>query len=183
MLTKKNIINFGILGGTFDPPHKGHLFISKLALKKFYLKKLFWVITKKNPLKSKPYLDIKKRIRLSKKITRKEKRIYIRCLEDKIKSKNTYDLLRYIKAKNKNVKVYFIIGADNLIKFHKWKNWHKIPKFAKIVVFHRKSYSIKSLNSIVRKKLKKNDLIYVNSKSINISSTSIRKFGKIDTNA
>ena len=92
-------------------------------------------------------------------------------------------LEKYTQNTNKNVKVYFIIGADNLIKFHKWKNWHKIPKFAKIVVFHRKSYSIKSLNSIVRKKLKKNDLIYVNSKSINISSTSIRKFGKIDTNA
>ena len=55
---KKNYKKIGILGGTFDPPHKGHYYISKIALKKFKLNKLFWVITKKNPLKKKPYLKI-----------------------------------------------------------------------------------------------------------------------------
>ena len=65
---KKNYTKIGILGGTFDPPHKGHLFISKVAIKKFKLNKLLWAVTKKNPLKKKPYLSIKERIKLSKKI-------------------------------------------------------------------------------------------------------------------
>jgi len=54
-LSKKNHAKIGILGGTFDPPHKGHLYISKIALKKLKLNKLIWIVTKKNPLKRQPY--------------------------------------------------------------------------------------------------------------------------------
>ena len=69
-----------------------------------------------------------------------------------------------------------MIGADNLVKFHKWNNWEKIPKIAKIAVFPRQNYSIKSLDPIALKKLNKKDWIYINSKKINISSTLIKKF-------
>ena len=175
-LSKKNYVKIGILGGTFDPPHKGHLYISKIVLKKLKLNKLIWVVTKKNPLKQKPYLSTKTRISLSKKITKKEKKIFVKYFDDKIKSINTFDLLKFIKKKNKKAKLFFLIGADNLAKFHRWNNWKKIPKLAKIVVFPRQNYSIKSLNPFALKKLNKNDLIYVNSKKINISSSLIRKF-------
>ena len=62
---KKNHKKIGILGGTFDPPHIGHLHISKVALKKLKLNVVFWLITKQNPLKNKPYLSINTRIKLS----------------------------------------------------------------------------------------------------------------------
>ena len=52
----------GILGGSFDPPHKGHVKISKIALKKVKLKKIYWIITKKNPFKKKPFFSLKERI-------------------------------------------------------------------------------------------------------------------------
>ena len=175
-LSKKNYIKIGIFGGTFDPPHKGHLYISKIALKKLKLNKLIWVVTKKNPLKQKPYLSTKARINLSKEITKKEKKIFVRYFDDKIKSINTFDLLNFIKKKNKKAKLFFLIGADNLAKFHKWNNWKKIPKLAKIIIFPRQNYSIKSLNPIASKKLNKKDFIYINSKKINISSSLIRKF-------
>jgi len=110
---------------------------------------------------------------LSKKITRKEKKIFVRYFDDKIKSNNTFDLLNYIKKRHKKIKLYFLIGADNLVKFHKWYNWKKIPKLAKIVVFPRKNHS---RNSIATNNLNKKDLIYINSKLINISSSLIRKF-------
>ena len=172
---KKNIIKYnkiGILGGTFDPPHEGHFYISKIALKKLKLKKILWIITKKNPLKNKPHLKIKERIKLSKKITKKEKKITIKYFDDKIRSTSTFDLLNYLKKKIK-ANLFFLIGADNLKKFHKWKNWRKIPKLAKIVVFPRENYSFAS---IATKKLNKNDFIYIKSKKINISSSIIRKF-------
>jgi nicotinate-nucleotide adenylyltransferase len=109
-------------------------------------------------------------------MTEKEKKIFVKYYDDKIKSINTFNLLNYIKKKNQKTKLFFLIGADNLAKFHKWKNWEKIPKLAKIAVFPRQNYSIKSLNSIASKKLSKKDLIYINSKKINISSSLIRKF-------
>ena len=175
-LFKKNHKKIGILGGTFDPPHTGHLYISKIALKKLKLDSLIWIITKQNPLKQKPYLSTKTRMKLSKDITKSQKKIFVKCLDDKIKSINTFDLLNYLKKKNKKIKLFFLIGADNLINFHKWNKWKKIPELAKIVVFARANCSTKALNSIASKKLKKSDWMYINSKNMNISSSLIRKF-------
>ena len=175
-LSKKNYTKIGILGGTFDPPHKGHIHISKIALKKLKLNKLIWIVTKRNPLKRKPYLSTRVRINLSKEITKKEKKIFVKYFDDKVKSINTFNLLNFIKKKNQKTELFFLIGADNLAKFHKWNNWKKIPKLAKIAIFPRQNYSIKSLNPIASKKLNKKDLIYMNSKKINISSSLIRKF-------
>ena len=169
---KRDYIKIGILGGTFDPPHKGHLYISKIALKKLRLKKILWVITKKNPLKNKPYLKLKERMKLSKEITKKNKKISIKYFDEKIKSTSTFNLLNYIKGKTK-ADLFFLMGTDNLKKFHKWKNWKQIPKLAKIVVFPRENYSF---SSIATKKLHKNDFMYIKAKKIDISSSIIRKF-------
>ena len=175
-LYKKNYNKIGILGGTFDPPHIGHLHISEIALKKLKLDVVIWIITKQNPLKQKAYLSKKIRLSLSKDMTKSKKRIFVEYLDDKIKSENTFDLLTFLKKKNKKIKLFFLIGADNLIKFHKWSRWKKITELAKIIVFARPNYSIKAINSIVSKKLKKKDWMYINSKKMNISSSLIRKF-------
>ena len=175
-LFKKNHNKVGILGGTFDHPHIGHVKISKIALKKFNLNKLIWIVTKKNPLKIKPYFSRKMRIKLCKDLIKNYKKISVKYFDDIVKSKNTYDVLKYLKNKNKGIELYFIIGADNFIKFHKWNNWRNIPKIAKLVVFGRANYSVKALKSVAAKKLKKDEWIYINSKKINISSSLIRKF-------
>jgi len=169
---KRNFVKIGVLGGTFDPPHKGHLYISEIALKKLRLKKILWVVTKKNPLKNKPYLKLKERINLSKEISKKNKKISIKYFDKRIGSANTFNLLNYIKRKT-GANLFFLMGADNLKKFHKWKNWKQIPKLAKIVVFPRKNHSHYSIAS---NNLSKKDLIYMKSKLVNISSSLIRKF-------
>ena len=173
---KKKPDKIGILGGTFDPHHFGHLHISKLSLKKLKLQKVIWIITKQNPFKKKSLFNKNMRIKLSKKILKNEKKIFVKYLDNIIKSKNTFDLLKYLKKKNKKNKLFFIMGADNLISFHKWKNWEKIPEMAKIVVFARSNYSIKALKSVAAKKLKRDDWLYIPGKKINISSSIIRKF-------
>ena len=152
---KKNYIKIGVLGGSFDPPHKGHVQISQIILKKLKLNKILWVVTKKNPFKETPYLSTQVRIKLSKKITKNNKEIFIKYFDEKIKSSNTFDLLNYVKTKNKKAKLFFLIGADNLKKFHKWKNWNKIPKLAKIVIFREKiALSIQLLQkSFIKKTL------------------------------
>jgi len=174
-LSKKKYKSIGILGGTFDPPHKGHLHIATVSIKKLKLDNLMWIVTKKNPLKEKPFLSRGNRIKLSKKITKKEKKISVNYLDKKIGSSNTFNLINYIKKKNKKKNLFFLIGADNLTSFHKWYNWEKIPKIAKIVVLARQNYSIKSLSPIVKKRMNKKDWIFINSKKINISSSLIKK--------
>ena len=176
LFKKKYKRNIGIFGGTFDPPHEGHLHIATVGIKKLKLDNLMWIVTKKNPLKEKSFLSVNSRIKLSKVITKKEKKIFVKYYDNKVKSTNTFNVLNFIKARNGNAKLFFLIGADNLAKFHKWHNWEKIPRLAKITVFPRKSYSFKSLKPITYKKLNKNDFIYIKSKKINISSSLIRKF-------
>ncbi len=173
---KKRNIKIAILGGTFDPPHIGHLHISQIALKKLKLDKILWIVTKKNPFKKKPYFNIKKRIQFSKKITKNEKKIHVKYFDSKIKSSKTFDLISYLKKRNKKAKLFFLMGADNFVKFHKWNKWKKISYLAKIVVFARQNYTRKSLKSIASQKLNKKDWIYIDSKKVNISSSLIRKF-------
>ena len=178
-MKKKNKINFkkiGILGGTFDPPHVGHLHISKIAIKKLKLNKVVWLVTKQNPLKQKPFLSTNLRIKLSKDIVKNQKKISVQFLDSLAKSTNTFDMLRYFKKDKIKCRLYFLIGADNLINLHKWNNWKKIPNLAKIIVFARPKYSIKALKSTAAKKFKKNEWMYINYKKMNISSSLIRKF-------
>ena len=170
---KKNKI--GILGGTFDPAHIGHIKISKEAKKKFKLNKIFWIITKKNPFKKKSFFSLKKRINHAKKININNKFIKIYFFEDKIKSNKTIDLMKFLKNRYKKTEFFFIMGADNLINFHKWKKWNKIAEISKILVFDRLNYKSKSLKSISFKKLNKKRLQFINFKKVNISSSQLRK--------
>ena len=162
----------GVFGGSFDPPHNGHLKISKLAIKELLLDQVYWCVTKKNPFKKKSFFSLSERIKKSKTLTSKVKKIKIKFFEDKIKSTNTIDLIRYLQKRNKK-KIYLLIGSDNLIKFHKWKNWNLLSKLAEIVVFSRKDYDKKAKKSVIMKKLKK--ITFIKNKPINVSSTQIRK--------
>ena len=165
----------GILGGTFDPAHMGHIKISKEAKKKINLNEIFWIITKKNPFKKKSFFSLKNRIHHAKKININNKFIKIYFFEDKIKSNKTIDLMKFLKNRYKKTEFFFIMGADNLINFHKWKNWNKIAEISKILVFDRLNYKSKSLKSISFKKLNKKRLQFINFKKVNISSSQLRK--------
>ena len=163
----------GLLGGSFDPAHEGHLGISKIAIKKLRLKKVYWVITRKNPFKNKTFYSLDERIKYAKKISRTQKKIQIIHVDNIIKSSRTIDVVNHF-IKKKNIKnIYFIIGADNLIRFHKWKSWKKIVKLVKLIVFSRKGYDRKGMKSIVVKNYK-NKIIFVKNKSFAISSTQLK---------
>ena len=84
-IQKKNI---GLLGGSFDPAHKGHLGISRIAIKKLKLKKVYWVITKKNPFKNETFYSLDERIKNAKKMSKTQKKIEVIFLENVVKSSN-----------------------------------------------------------------------------------------------
>ena len=164
----------GLLGGSFDPAHKGHLGISNIAIKKLKLKKIYWIITKKNPFKKKTFYSLNERIRYAKKIVKAQKKIETIYIDNIIKSSRIIDVIKYITNKKKIKNILLIIGSDNLIKFHKWKKWKKIVKIVKLVVFSRKGYDRKGMKSIVAKNFK-NRIIFIKNKPISISSTQLKK--------
>ena len=74
-MVKNNYKKIGILGGSFDPPHKGHLFITRKTLQLFNIDRVIWAITKKNPFKKKPFFSLKLRKKLCQKLLKREKKI------------------------------------------------------------------------------------------------------------
>ena len=131
---KTQKIKIGILGGTFDPAHKGHLEISIQAKKIFELKNIIWAITKQNPFKNETRSNLRNRTQFAKKIIGKNNYIKVKFYEDKISSNRTIDLIKFLN-KDQQFEVYFIMGADNLINFHKWYKWKSIIKECNILVF------------------------------------------------
>ena len=172
-LFKKKHKKIGILGGTFDPAHKGHLEISRQAKKKYKLNYVVWAITKKNPFKKKSKTKLITRIKFAKKIIGFNKFLKIRFYENIIRSNKTIDLIRHIKRKNNTL--YFIIGADNLINFHRWHKWKSISQKCNILVFDRQGYKAKSFKSITFKRLNQKTLDFIKFKKVNISSSQLRK--------
>ena len=167
-------IKIGILGGSFDPAHRGHLAISMEALKKFNLKSVIWAITNQNPFKEKSVNDLKKRTIICKKIIGKNKSIKVQYFDDIIESNKTSDLIDYL-SKNKRYELFFLMGADNLIHFHKWYKWKNILKKSELIVFDRHGYKKKSLNSVTYKSPGKKRVTFVKFDKVNISSSQLRK--------
>ena len=170
--TKK--IKIGVLGGSFDPAHKGHLAISKEAKKRFQLKNIIWAITKKNPFKAESETPVLKRIKECRRIIGSNSFIKVKFYENLIKSNKTIDLINHLK-KNKNIEIYFLMGADNLIGFHKWHKSKLISQKCNILVFDRHGYKKNSLKSKTFKHLNKDVLKFIEFKKVNISSSQLRK--------
>ena len=182
--------NIGLLGGSFDPPHKGHLFISREAKKNLQLDEVWWLVTPKNPLKITEPATYIERVNNCKKITRNFP-IKIKEIEKKIHSHYSYKTINYIIGHYSNIKFFWLMGADNLINFHKWEKWEKIFNNMSIVIFRRHGYNTDALKSIASQKFKNSRIIssnmkignfdkvpswsFIENKEIKISSSEIRK--------
>ena len=182
--------NIGLLGGSFDPPHKGHLYISLEAKKILKLDEIWWLVTPQNPLKINQPASYSERVENCKIMT-KNKPIKIKEIEKKINSQFSYQTIKYLNKHYKNINFFWLMGADNLINFHKWQNAHRIFNEIPIVVFRRYGYNQQALKSYVSNLYKnfriKNKNIHIDNfnqlpawtiiqnKEIKISSTEIRK--------
>ena len=148
--------------------------ISKEAVKNLKIKKIIWAITEKSPFKIQSATKLSTRVKYCKKIIGKNNYIKVKFYEKIIKSNKTIDLIKYL-AKNKKNEIYFLMGADNLINFHRWHKWKTISQKCNILVFDRYGYKKKSLNSITFKRLNNKNLKFVEFNKVNISSSQLRK--------
>tara|TARA_B100000886_G_scaffold300341_1_gene229320 strand:+ start:2852 stop:3412 length:561 start_codon:yes stop_codon:yes gene_type:complete len=136
-LRKKKYI--GILGGTFDPPHSGHFYISRNGLIKLGLDEIWWIVTKQNPFKD-TSTSIEDRYKLTLQLLKSNK---IKLIKIPINETfYTINSINYLKKKFPNYGFLWMMGIDNVVKFHLWKQWKKIFSCIPIAIFDRPFYSL-----------------------------------------
>jgi len=137
-------LRVGLLGGSFDPPHAGHLAISRIALRRLRLDRLWWLVTPGNPLKvGQAPAALDARIEACRALA-KHPRIVVTPVEAQIRTRFTYDTLRELRRRCPGVRFVWIMGADNLLSFHRWRHWRGIADLVPIAVIHRPGSTLRT---------------------------------------
>ena len=137
----------GLLGGSFNPPHDGHRLISQLALQRLRLDRLWWLATPGNPLKDVAALaEMRVRIAAARRLTR-DPRISVTGFEAEIGARYTYQTIAWLKRRAPRAHFVWIMGADNLRQFHRWKRWRDIAALVPILVVDRPGSTLRALAS------------------------------------
>lgn len=132
----------GLLGGSFNPPHEGHLHISRMALAALGLDRLWWLVSPQNPLKERaPALD--DRVKAARALAR-HPRIAVTDIERRLRTRYTIDIVRALKTRHPDVRFVWIMGADNLIELPRWRRWRELTAEIPIAVYPRPGYTLKA---------------------------------------
>jgi nicotinate-nucleotide adenylyltransferase len=186
----------GILGGSFNPAHRGHRDISLTALRVLALDEIWWLVSPQNPMKSNADMgDFRDRMASAKKMTR-HPRIKVSDFEVKINESRTAAMLPRLIESYPDCRFVWLMGADNLIQFPRWHKWQYIIDTVPIAVFNRPGYTYRALNGLIAHKYSKNRLfptaegkpipqialskapcwVFISETAHKISSTHIRNF-------
>ena len=145
----------GILGGSFNPAHEGHLSISKIALQRLNLDAVWWIISPRNPLKKYDILyDFEERVSSAEKVI-DTNHISISKLERDAQIKYTIGTVEYLNTRYFGTKFVWIMGADNLKDFHRWREWDKLALTVPIAIIDRPSSSLDVTSSLFANKYRK----------------------------
>jgi nicotinate-nucleotide adenylyltransferase len=137
----------GLFGGSFNPPHEGHLLVAEIALRRLGLDQLWWMVTPGNPLKSRTELaSLADRIAMSERLI-ENPRIKLTAFEKTLGGAYTADTLASVKAKNPQARFVWIMGADSLSTFHLWQKWRDIASTFPIAVVDRPGSTLSFLSS------------------------------------
>jgi nicotinate-nucleotide adenylyltransferase len=165
------LLKIGLLGGSFNPAHYGHVYISKEAIKRVQLDQVWWLFCKKNPLKKILYESFIERKKKAEAIIKGYKKIKIVNTDDIY----TYKTLKEITTRFPQYKFFWIMGMDNLLNFHKWEMYEHFHEMVKIIIIDRNKDFHKAIRSrfAIRFYQRRNwDVLLIKKKDI--SSTRIR---------
>jgi nicotinate-nucleotide adenylyltransferase len=183
-------MRIGLLGGSFNPPHRAHRAISLFAIKRLRLDRVWWLVTPGNPLKDQDTLrDLEARTEAARRVA-DDPRIDVSCLESVIGTRYTVDTVKYLRRRASGLRFVWIMGADNLAQFHRWQNWQRMATLVPIAVIDRPPQSFRALNApaaqaLARYRLPENEArrladhrapawVFLTGLKMNLSSTGLR---------
>ncbi|WP_112322752.1 nicotinate-nucleotide adenylyltransferase [Oceanibium sediminis] len=133
----------GLLGGSFDPPHLGHVHISHRALRRFRLDQVWWLVSPGNPLKADAPAALARRMSAARALV-DHPRIRVTDMEARLGTRYTADTLRAVRARYTGVRFVWLMGADNLVTFHRWEQWQDIMRSIPVGVLARPGEQIRA---------------------------------------
>ena len=137
----------GVMGGSFNPPHEGHLAISRTAIRRLALDRLWWVVTPGNPLKSHHGLPpLAERMAACRRLAA-DPRIEVTGFEAELGSPYTAVTLAFLTSRFPRTRFVWVMGADNLAAFHRWQTWRAIASLMPIAVVDRPGWRLPALAS------------------------------------
>jgi nicotinate-nucleotide adenylyltransferase len=138
----------GLLGGSFNPAHAGHVHLSQEALKRLGLGEIWWLVSPKNPLKSAADLaGYEERLARARAVAGADARIRVSAIEAEHQWRFTIDTVRGLQRKFPRVRFVWLIGADNLAQFHRWRDWQALARRIPIAVFDRAPFTFAAIRS------------------------------------
>jgi len=145
----------GLLGGSFNPAHEGHLHISRQALARLRLDEVWWLVSPQNPLRpARGMTPLEARIRVARDIAR-HPRIRVSAIEAELGTVYTAETLKRLVARFPKIRFVWLMGADNLIQISRWRDWRSIFTTVPVAVFARPAYSLRALASVAARRFAK----------------------------
>jgi nicotinate-nucleotide adenylyltransferase len=137
----------GLFGGSFNPAHTGHAHVAETAMIRLNLDKVIWLVSPQNPLKpAHETADIEQRLEGARRMARGSKMV-VSDAESRIGSRYTIDTLRFLRRRYPGVKFVWIMGADSLAGFHRWRGWTQIMQAFPVAVISRPWAALKARTS------------------------------------
>ena len=138
-------MRIGLFGGSFNPPHRGHLHVSEVALTRLNLDAIWWLVTPGNPLKDNRGLPPLQARLVAARTLADHPKMHVTDVEAVIGASTTAETLRWLTRRCPGVKFVWIMGADNLAQFHRWKDWRRIAAEVPLAVIDRPPQSFRAL--------------------------------------
>lgn len=146
-------MRIGVMGGSFNPPHAGHVMVAKTALRRLGLDQLWWLVTPGNPLKSHDGLaPLNERLADARALAN-DSRMVMTAFEDTLQSPYTAETLAFLKTRYRATRFVWVMGADNLAGFHRWQRWRDIAQAMPFAVVDRPGWHLRALSSPAGQKL------------------------------
>ena len=133
----------GLLGGSFDPAHEGHAHITREAMKRLGLDQVWWLVTPGNPLKARQPAPMADRIARGRAVMR-HPAVKVTDLEARLGTRFTHETLVRLQAIYPGVRFVWLMGADNLVQFHRWERWRDILRRVPVAVLARPGAGVKA---------------------------------------